>query len=387
MLSRRRRACPAIRPSGRKIATTGTSSGADRHPGEHEDEPRRAAAGSATSSIRRSSPSTVTPTGRPAWSISRCRYATPPGPIIRRSRGTNRPASRSSRDSRPAASRRRSSRSRIEVGGVEVLAGPAAHHPVAEDEGQQGAGRAERRPDRRRRSASALDPGHPPDSQVPGEEHRRRTPGARSGRSASGSSVPPCRAGWRSAPAGCRRPITVTRAPVARDWARVVRISRRTSLRSSRVSEMSRRALISEPPERALTTRVDISTRTSRAGSRSLSCSMASSSDAPNRTAGVQPLDLGLRRLGHLGLGHHPGGGDAQSGVGRVGQHPGQLGDLLDEALPTPLTAPSQPAAQQQHSRWPARSRRRPAPAAWASRYGSMTSRRPGTTLKTTIGG
>ena len=48
---------------------------------------------------------------------------------------------------------------------------------------------------------------------------------------------------------------------------------------------MSRSALTSEPPDRAETTMVDISTRTSRDGRRSFSWSMASSSGAPKRTA------------------------------------------------------------------------------------------------------
>ena len=85
-------------------------------------------------------------------------------------------------------------------------------------------------------------------------------------------------------------PSALTIHAVVRAWASIVRTSRRTSLRSSRVLEMSRRALISEPPERELTTSVDISTRTSRAGSRSFIASIASSSEAPKRTAELSRL-------------------------------------------------------------------------------------------------
>ena len=111
---------------------------------------------------------------------------------------------------------------------------------------------------------------------------------------------------------------------------------------------MSRSALISEPPERALTTRVDISTRTSRAGSRSFSCSMASSSEVPNRTAAFS------RWISVLAGSAISPSATTQAVVmlspalARVGQDAGELGDLLDEPLPTPLPGPPQPAAEQQ---------------------------------------
>ena len=64
-------------------------------------------------------------------------------------------------------------------------------------------------------------------------------------------------------------------------WAYVVRISRRTSLRVSRVSEMSRSELTIAPPVRELTTSVLTRIASSRDGSRCSRFDIAVSSGTP----------------------------------------------------------------------------------------------------------
>ena len=75
--------------------------------------------------------------------------------------------------------------------------------------------------------------------------------------------------GWIALSMNSRpKPMSTTMYPVDVACASVVRTSRRTSLRWSRVSAMSRSALTSEPPDRADTSSVETRTETSRDGSR-----------------------------------------------------------------------------------------------------------------------
>ena len=149
MLSRRRRPCagdPAERQEDRDHGQSRAGRPDSRrtrrrdHAGQQQDRP--------TSTILRSSPSTVTPIG-PAGVVDQplqvrhpARPDHPPDP-------GHEPPGQPFQQGEPAGGLPPPLLpQQDQVGGVEVLTGPAAHHPVAEDQGEQGAGRAERRPHR-----------------------------------------------------------------------------------------------------------------------------------------------------------------------------------------------------------------------------------------------